>query len=118
MHSHTIGLQNCKSFHVKFYLSFPRTDLDIPLCSDQAGGVNPAERLSPKHLVLLKNAFTGTGTETQPNSQPEEVQGGDKVMEKGEFHEVLRSLIGADIKDEWNERFFNEVSQSRNNMRQ
>lgn len=32
------------------------------------------ETLSPEHLVLLRNAFTGTGT----GRQPEEVQGGDE----------------------------------------
>lgn len=94
-------------------LSFPLTDLDN-LCSDQAGGVSPAERLSPEHLLLLRNAFTGTGTQTHPNgpnrrSARRRRGDGERGVDFKEFREVLRSVIGPDIEDEWIERFFNEV---------
>ncbi|XP_075890706.1 cilia- and flagella-associated protein 337-like isoform X3 [Nelusetta ayraudi] len=80
---------------------------------DQAGGVSPAERLSPEHLLLLRNAFTGTGTQTHPNgpnrSSARRRRGdGERGVYFKEFREVLRSVIGPDIEDEWIERFFNE----------
>lgn len=84
------------------------------MCSDQAGGVSPAEMLSPEHLLLLRNAFTGTGTQTHPNgpnrrSARRRRGDGERGVYFKEFREVLRSVIGPDIEDEWIERFFNEV---------
>lgn len=96
---------------------FP-TDLDIPVCSDEAGGVSPAERLSPEHLLLLRNALTRSGTQAHPNGpnrrRARRRRGdGERGVHFAEFREVLRSVIGPEIEDEWIERFFNEVSQIR-----
>lgn len=93
---------------------FPLTDLDIPRCSDQAGGAKPAERLSPEHLALLRNPSLDLELERNQTAQPDEVQGGDEAMDSGKFisKSSTRPLIGPYIEDEWIENFFNEVNQT------
>ncbi|XP_070783771.1 cilia- and flagella-associated protein 337 [Enoplosus armatus] len=83
---------------------------------DPASGVSPAEKLSPEHLQLLRNAFTcpkaGAQTrENRPNIRSGRSRGAHEElgMKFEEFREVLRSVIGPDIEDTWVERFFSEV---------
>lgn len=96
----------------------PLNDHGTPFCSDPAGGVSPAEKLSPEHLQLLRNAFTGAGVRThenRPNRRSARNRGENE--ERGihfeEFREVLRSVIGPDIEDTWVERFFSEVRRNK-----
>lgn len=74
------------------------------LCSDEADGVSPAEKLSPQDLHRLRNAFTAIldsrgGGRTRPKSG----------MNLKEFHQALGSVIGPHIDETWVERFFDEV---------
>lgn len=80
-------------------------------CSDKASGVSPAEKLSPEHLQLLRNAFTAARRQTHENRRGARNKGG---TEKSgfcfeDFREVLRSVIDPNIEDVWIERFFSEV---------
>ncbi|XP_071319392.1 cilia- and flagella-associated protein 337 isoform X3 [Trachinotus anak] len=83
---------------------------------DPACGVSPAEKLSPEHLQLLRNAFTAPKAgvrirEDRPSGRSGKKRGGNEEhgMKFEEFREVLRSVIGSDIEDTWVERFFSEV---------
>ncbi|KAI3365604.1 hypothetical protein L3Q82_010679, partial [Scortum barcoo] len=83
---------------------------------DPACGVSPAERLSPEHLQLLRNAFTCPKAgaeihENRPKGRSLRNRGGNEElgMKLEEFHQVLRSVIGPDVEDVWVERFFSEV---------
>ncbi|XP_029383255.1 WD repeat-containing protein on Y chromosome [Echeneis naucrates] len=83
---------------------------------DLAGGVSPAEKLSPEHLQLLRNAFTSPRAALQihkgsPGGGSGKSRGGNEepAMNLEEFKEVLRSVIGPDVEYTWVERFFNEV---------
>ncbi|KAM9336618.1 cilia- and flagella-associated protein 337 [Symphorus nematophorus] len=83
---------------------------------DPASGVSPAEKLSPEHLQLLRNAFTCPKTgvhkhEARLKGRSERNRGGNEKhgMNFEEFREVLRSVIDTDIEDTWVERFFSEV---------
>lgn len=98
--------------------NLPLNDHGTSFCSDPAGGVSPAEKLSPEHLQLLRNAFTGAGVRThenRPNRRSARNRGENE--ERGihfeEFREVLRSVIGPDIEDTWVERFFSEVRRNK-----
>ncbi|XP_044194675.1 WD repeat-containing protein on Y chromosome isoform X2 [Thunnus albacares] len=77
---------------------------------DPACGVSPAEKLSPEHLQLLRNAFTcpKAGLQTRKSGRN---RGGSEEhgMRFKEFQEVLQSVIGPDVEDAWVERFFSEV---------
>lgn len=99
-------------------LDFPLNDHCPPFCSDPACGVSPAEKLSPEHLQLLRNAFTcpKDGLQMHENRLSVRNKGGNEEhgMKLEEFREVLRSVVGPDIEDTWVERFFSEVR--RNNM--
>ncbi|XP_034563346.1 WD repeat-containing protein 49 [Notolabrus celidotus] len=83
---------------------------------DPACGVSPAERLTTKHLQLLRNAFTcpKAGEQVHEN-KPNGGRGGkrgenkEQGMKLKEFGETMRSVMGPDIKDTWVERFFSEV---------
>ncbi|XP_026034713.1 WD repeat-containing protein on Y chromosome [Astatotilapia calliptera] len=80
---------------------------------DPACGVSPAEKLSPEHLQLLRNAFTCSkaGLETQEHKLKGSNRGTSE--ERGltfeEFWDVLKSVIGPNIEDTWCKRFFYEV---------
>lgn len=87
--------------------------LSDPFFSDPACGVSPAEKLSPEHLQLLRNAFTSPKTRVHIHggkSRRNRGENGERGMKFEEFQEVLRSVIGPDIEDLWVERFFNEVN--------
>lgn len=72
--------------------------------------MSPAEKLSPEHLQLLRNAFTcpKAGLQTRKSGRN---RGGSEEhgMRFKEFQEVLQSVIGPDVEDAWVERFFSEV---------
>ncbi|XP_040885366.1 WD repeat-containing protein 49 [Toxotes jaculatrix] len=96
--------------NVFLYLIIP------PFCSDPAGAVSPAEKLSPEHLQLLRNAFTSPKAgvqihENRPSGRSGKNRGGkeERGMKFEEFREVLRLVIGPDVEDTWVERFFSEV---------
>ncbi|KAF0025262.1 hypothetical protein F2P81_022143 [Scophthalmus maximus] len=81
-----------------------------------ASGVSPAEKLSPEHLKLLRNAFTApkAGEQTHDDrlrGRSRKNRGGndERGMKFEEFREVLRTVISPDIEDKWVERFFSEV---------
>ncbi|XP_059180010.1 WD repeat-containing protein on Y chromosome [Centropristis striata] len=83
---------------------------------DPACGVSPAEKLTPDHLQLLRNAFSHPKAgaqihENRPKGRSGKNGGGheESGLKLGEFHEVLRSVVGPDVEDEWVERFFSEV---------
>ena len=80
-------------------------------CSDKASGVSPAEKLSPGHLQLLRNAFTASRGQAHENRGGTKNKGGSE--ESGfcfkEFREVVRSATDPNIEDTWIERFFSEV---------
>lgn len=91
-----------------------------PLCSDPACGVSPAEKLSPEHLQLLRNAFTSPKAgawiqENRRSGRSGKKKGGNEEqgMKFEEFREVLRTVIGPDIEDTWVERFFSEVNRNK-----
>ncbi|XP_038592361.1 WD repeat-containing protein on Y chromosome isoform X3 [Micropterus salmoides] len=105
------NLRNNKNPWVQYEKEVPHSRF-----CDPAWGVSPAEKLSPEHLQLLRNAFTCPKAgaqicEDRPNRRSGRNRGGNK--ERGmifeEFQEVLRSVIGPDIEDTWVERFFSEV---------
>ncbi|XP_054455444.1 uncharacterized protein LOC129091775 [Anoplopoma fimbria] len=80
---------------------------------DPACGVSPAEKLTPEHLQLLRNAFTCPKAgplihEFRPKGRSGRNRG-NEGMKFAEFREVLRSVIGPDVEDTWVERFFGEV---------
>ncbi|XP_037611579.1 WD repeat-containing protein on Y chromosome isoform X1 [Sebastes umbrosus] len=83
---------------------------------DPACGVSPAEKLTPEHLQLLRNAFTSPKAgaqmhENRPKGRSGRNRGGneERGMKFEEFREVLRSVVGPDVEDTWVERFFSEV---------
>ncbi|XP_020503835.2 cilia- and flagella-associated protein 337 [Labrus bergylta] len=81
---------------------------------DPACGVSPAEKLSSKHLQLLRKAFTCRNAgryETRPEIMSGGNRGGDEEqgINSEKFCEVIRSVMGPDTVDTWVERFFNEV---------
>lgn len=92
---------------------FPITD--VALCSDPACGVSPAERLSPEHLQLLRNAFTHSeaGLHTQENKPNRRKMSEEHGLKCEEFGDVLKSVIGPNIEDTWCKRFFNEVNKKK-----
>ncbi|XP_069547371.1 cilia- and flagella-associated protein 337-like [Brachyistius frenatus] len=91
-------------------------DTEVPhsrFC-DPSCGVSPAEKLSPEHLQLLRNAFTcpQAGLPAKENRLKGRSRGRgieERGMKFEEFQEVLRSVIGPNIEDTWVERFFSEV---------
>lgn len=89
-------------------------------CSDPACGVSPAEKLTPEHLQLLRNAFTSPKAgaqmhENRPKGRSGRNRGGneERGMKFEEFREVLRSVVGPDVEDTWVERFFSEVRRNK-----
>ncbi|XP_022598764.1 WD repeat-containing protein on Y chromosome-like isoform X2 [Seriola dumerili] len=104
-------LRNKKKPWVLYETEVPHSRFGDPAC-----GVSPAEKLSPEHLQLLRNAFTSPKAavqihENRPSGRSGKNRGGneERGMELEEFREVLRSVIGPDIEDTWVERFFSEV---------
>ncbi|XP_047464109.1 WD repeat-containing protein 49-like isoform X3 [Mugil cephalus] len=100
--------RNYKNLWMLYEKEVPHSRFRDPAC-----GVSPAEKLSPEHLELLRNAFTCP--KSGPQKQEKSLKGRDKGgseehgMKFEEFREVLRSVIGPDIQDAWVERFFSEV---------
>ncbi|XP_062299179.1 WD repeat-containing protein 49 [Scomber scombrus] len=82
----------------------------LPQHFDPAIGVSPAEKLSPEHLQLLRNAFTCSkaGLKTQKSGR-NRGRNEEHGMGFKEFREVLQSVIGPDVEGAWVERFFSEV---------
>lgn len=80
-------------------------------CSDPACGPSPAEKLTPQHLKLLRDAFTRPRPAAQKHDRIRKSRRAD--VEDGvrfeEFQQVLRTVIGPDIEDTWVDRFFCEV---------
>ncbi|XP_039991300.1 WD repeat-containing protein on Y chromosome isoform X2 [Xiphias gladius] len=101
-------LRNQKNPWVLYETEVPHSRFCDPAC-----GVSPAEKLSPDHLQLLRNAFMSpkAGVQTHENRQSGKNRGRNEEhgMKFQEFREVLRSVIGPDIEDTWVERFFSEV---------
>ncbi|XP_044035697.1 WD repeat-containing protein on Y chromosome isoform X2 [Siniperca chuatsi] len=98
-------LRNNKNPWVVYEKEVPHSRFCDPAC-----GVSPAEKLSPEHLQLLKNAFTCPKAGAQISRSGRNRGGNEeRGMKFEEFQEVLRSVIGPDIEDTWVERFFNEV---------
>ncbi|XP_023285017.1 WD repeat-containing protein 49-like [Seriola lalandi dorsalis] len=104
-------LRNKKKPWVLYETEVPHSRFGDPAC-----GVSPAEKLSPEHLQLLRNAFTSPKAgvqihENRPSGRSGKNRGGneERGMKLEEFREVLRSVIGPDIEDTWVERFFSEV---------
>nr|XP_046232345.1 WD repeat-containing protein 49 isoform X2 [Scatophagus argus] len=102
--------RNNKNPWLCYETEVPHSRFCNPAC-----GVSPAEKLSPEHLQLLRNAFTcpKDGVQMYENRlrRSGRNRGGneERGMKFEEFRVVLRSLIGPDINDMWVERFFNEV---------
>ncbi|XP_032358041.1 WD repeat-containing protein 49 isoform X1 [Etheostoma spectabile] len=83
---------------------------------DPAFGVSAAEKLTPEHLQLLRNAFNRSEDEAQIHENMSKGRSGrnrggkeEHGMKFEEFREVLRSVVGPDVEDTWVERFFSEV---------
>ncbi|XP_024913730.1 WD repeat-containing protein 49 isoform X3 [Cynoglossus semilaevis] len=78
---------------------------------DPACGPSPAEKLTPQHLKLLRDAFTRPRPAAQKHDRIRKSRRAD--VEDGvrfeEFQQVLRTVIGPDIEDTWVDRFFCEV---------
>lgn len=74
------------------------------VCSDEANGVSPAEKMSPQHLQRLRNAFAAI-LDSRGGARNRAKSG----INSKEFHQVLKSAIGPHIYQTWVERFFNEV---------
>ncbi|CAG5909022.1 unnamed protein product, partial [Menidia menidia] len=80
---------------------------------DAACGASLAEKLSPEHLHILRNAFSGPTAELQ--TQPQRLKGRheNRGEEPGrtlqEFRELLKSVIGPGVEDSWIQRSFSEV---------
>lgn len=105
--------------HILFYFCF-FVSLDhwcAAFCSDPACGVSPAEKLSPEHLQLLRNAFTCSkaGLETQEHKLKGSNRGTSEEhgLTFEEFWDVLKSVIGPNIEDTWCKRFFDEVKSNK-----
>ncbi|GLD57556.1 WD repeat-containing protein on Y chromosome-like protein [Lates japonicus] len=103
--------RNNKNPWVLYETEVPHSRICDPAC-----GVSPAEKLSPEHLQLLKNAFTSPKArariqENRWSGRSGKKRGGNEEqgMKFEEFREVLRTVIGPDIEDTWVERFFSEV---------
>lgn len=77
------------------------------LCSDEADGVSPAEKLSPQHLQHLRNAFTATLDSKAVATN--RVRSGINLKE---FDQVLRSIMGPRIDQTWVKKFFDEVNEA------
>uniref|UniRef100_A0A8P4GJ23 Si:dkey-202c14.3 n=1 Tax=Dicentrarchus labrax TaxID=13489 RepID=A0A8P4GJ23_DICLA len=104
-------LRNHKNPWVLYEMEVPHSRFCDPAC-----GVSPAEKLSPEHLQLLRNAFTCPKAEIQMHKNRSDRRSGrnrggnkERGIKFEEFREVLRSVIGPDIEDIWVERFFSEV---------
>ncbi|KAK7919797.1 hypothetical protein WMY93_011081 [Mugilogobius chulae] len=82
------------------------------LC-DSSIGLSPAEKLSPEHLQLLRDAFTRAKHEQRTNEISRQKRRtrnqDDRKMEFEEFCEVIHLVMGPDADDAWTKRFFNEV---------
>lgn len=77
------------------------------LCSDEADGVSPAEKLSPQHLQHLRNAFTAI-----LDSKAAATNRAKSGIHLKEFHQVLRSIMGPQIDQTWVKEFFDEVNEA------
>lgn len=80
--------------------------------SDKADRISPAEKLSPEHLQLLRDAFSGLRMDvSSQNKRRARNRGKNKEcgMNFEQFHELLRSVMGPDLDDMWVDRFFSEV---------
>ncbi|XP_074477194.1 cilia- and flagella-associated protein 337 isoform X3 [Sebastes fasciatus] len=104
-------LRNNKNPWVLYETEVPHSRFCDPAC-----GVSPAEKLTPEHLQLLRNAFTSPKAgaqmhENRPKGRSGRNRGGneERGMKFEEFREVLRSVVGPDVEDMWVERFFSEV---------
>ncbi|XP_058476457.1 WD repeat-containing protein on Y chromosome [Solea solea] len=102
------SLRNKKNPWMLYETEVPHSRFCDPAC-----GVSPAEKLSPEHLKLLRNAFTNPSKTAAQihNNRSTKTRGGDE--ERGlkfeEFRDVLRTVIGPDVEDTWVQRFFWEV---------
>ncbi|XP_072311931.1 uncharacterized protein [Eucyclogobius newberryi] len=80
---------------------------------DASIGLSPAERLSPEHLQLLRDAFTCVHHKLQTNGvtgrkRRTRSQNDPRVVFE-EFCEVISLVFGSDAEVGWVKRFFEEV---------
>lgn len=98
-------MHNClKSPSIKASTNSETFERSSFVCSDEANEVSPAEKLSPKHLQCLRNAFIAI-----LDSKGSARNTAESGINLKESHQVLKSAVGPHIDQMWVERFFNEL---------